>query len=123
MWQQKSGNKYHAKSSIYNGYYYASQLEAAYAQELDLRLKAKDIKAWRRQIPLTLISNGMKVGTYRMDFEITHNDGSIEYVETKGYETPLWQLKWHILESMHQGGDVTLTVVKKRTRYAPSKKM
>jgi hypothetical protein len=115
MWQKKSGNKYHAKSSIYNGYYYQSQLEAAYAAELDLRVKAKDIKSWRRQVPLKLDVNGFHICNYRMDFEITHNNGSIELVETKGFETDLWRIKWKLLEAIYskEHPEIKLTVVKK----------
>jgi hypothetical protein len=115
MWHQKSGNKYHAKSSVYNGYYYQSQLEAGYAQELDLRLKAKDIKGWKRQIPLELKVFGKKICTYKMDFEIEHKDGSFEFVETKGFETAVWRLKWKLLEAIapKEYPNHVLTVVKK----------
>lgn len=115
MWHQKSGNKYHAKSSIYNGYNYASQFEAAYAAELDLRLKAKDIKAWRRQVRIPLEVNGFKICTYIIDFEIEHNDGSLELVETKGFETDVWRFKWRLTEAIlsKERPEVKLTVIKK----------
>ena len=115
MWYQKSGNKYHAKSSIYNGVYYASQLEAAYAMELDVRLKAKDIKSWRRQVKIPLDVNGFHICNYYIDFEITHKDGSLEFVETKGMETDLWRFKWKLTEALFskERPDVKLTVVKK----------
>ncbi len=115
MWQQKSGNKYHAKSSIYEGVYYHSQFEAAYASELNLRLKAKDIKAWKRQIKLPLKVEGKFICNYIMDFEVEHNDGSFEFVEVKGFETDLWRFKWKILEAIQpkEYPHHTLTVVKK----------
>lgn len=115
MWYQRSANKYHAKSSIYNGIYYHSQLEAAYAQELDLRLKAKDIKKWERQIPLDLSVNGFKICRYIMDFRLTHNDGSVELVETKGFETDVWRMKFKLLEAIYskEYPEITLTVLKK----------
>src|ERR1039458_6706049 len=44
--------KYNAIRSVYNGYPYDSKFEAAYAMQLDWRVKAKEIKAWDRQLPI-----------------------------------------------------------------------
>ena len=99
MYFQKSGNKYHAKSTSYGGNVYHSKLEAAYAQELDLRVNAKDIKSWDRQVKLDLKVNGVHITNYYMDFIVHHNDGSREFVEIKGMEMPLWKIKWSILEA------------------------
>lgn len=115
MYYQKSGNKYHAKSSIYNGSYYMSRLESAYAMELDLRLKAKDIRAWDKQIRIPLEVNGFKICTYIVDFKITHNDGSIEWVETKGFWTDVARIKVKLFEAayLHDKPNERFTVVKK----------
>ncbi len=113
---QYSGNKYHAKSTAYEGSVYDSKLEAAYAQELDLRVRAKDIKSWERQIKLELKVNKTKICDYRIDFIIHHNDDSREFVEVKGMELPLWKLKWKILEAtfddFKQHPDDRLSVIK-----------
>lgn len=98
---QKSGNKYHAKSSIYNGTYYHSQKEAAYAQELDLRVRAKDIKSWERQIRISLDVNGFHITNYIIDFVITHNDKTKEYVEIKGFRTDVFNMKWKLFEALY----------------------
>jgi len=45
MYYVKRQNKYNAKSTEYGGLIYHSKKEAGYAQELDLRIKAKDIKS------------------------------------------------------------------------------
>lgn len=114
---QKSGNKYRAKSTEYNGVIYHSKLEASYAQELDLRIKAKDIKSWERQVKLDLRINDVHITNYYMDFVITHNNGEKEYVECKGMELPLWKLKWSILEAtfdeqFREHPDDSLTIIK-----------
>ena len=113
---QKSGNKYHAKTSVYEGVAYHSKLEAAYAQELDFRVKAKDIKSWERQVKLDLKVNGVHITNYIMDFVIHHNDGSREFVECKGLEMDLWKIKWKILEATFDDfkidADDRMTVVK-----------
>jgi hypothetical protein len=107
-------NKYNAKSSVYNGSYYHSIKEADYAQELDLRVKAKDIKSWRRQIPFDLKVNGFKICRYVLDFEITHTNGDIELIEVKGMETDLWRFKRRLLEAtyLQENPEVKYTVVK-----------
>lgn len=100
MYYQKSGNKYHAKKTEYNGSVYHSKLESAYAEELDWRIKAKEIKGWERQIKLDLKVNGIHITNYYMDFVINHHDGSKEYVECKGMALPLWKMKWSLLEAV-----------------------
>jgi hypothetical protein len=119
-----NGNKYHAKSTMYEGVVYHSKLEAAYAQELDVRVKAKNIKSWERQVRLELKVNGVKICTYAIDFIVHHNDGSREFVECKGMEMDLWKLKWKILEAtfddFKEHPDDRLTVIKQSSlmRYA-----
>jgi len=113
MWYQTRQNKFNNKSTIYNGYPYSSKKEAAYAQELDLRVKAKDIHSWERQVNISLDVNGYHICNYKIDFVINHNDETIEYVEVKGYATDTWRLKWKLFEALY--GDkkgVKLTVVK-----------
>lgn len=101
-----------AKKQDFNGHLYDSKFEAGYAQELELRLKAKDIKGYAVQQNLDLIVNGYLVCQYRIDFVIFHNDGIIEYVETKGYATDVWKLKWKLFEALYSDKpNVKLTVV------------
>ena len=88
-----------------------SKFEASYAQELSFRLKAKDIKNWEAQKTLDLIVNDYLVCTYKIDFIIYHNDGTLEYVETKGFPTNVWRLKWKLFESLYTKPGVKLTVV------------
>jgi len=49
-----------------------------------------------------------------MDFVVTHNDGSLEYVEVKGFQTEVWRLKWKIFEAIFnkEHPDIILTIVK-----------
>lgn len=116
MWYQKSGNKYHAKSTIYNGRSYHSKLEAGVAEELDWRLKAKDIKSWKPQIPIELRVNGELICKYYVDFEVENNDGVIEWIEAKGFETEIYRLKAKLLEAIYkkefESGEKIYTVIK-----------
>lgn len=119
--QVRSSNKYNAKGRHYNGQWYDSTGEMNYAQELDWRLKAGEIKSWERQVKLELKVNGVAICNYYVDFLIHHNDGSREYVEYKGFETEVWRLKLKIL--MATQGEImpgaTFTVVKHRSTYRP----
>jgi hypothetical protein len=115
MYLQKPGNKYNAKSSIYDGSYYHSKFEAAFAAELDIRLRAKDIAKWEKQIRVPLEVNGFKICTYIVDFRIIHNDGSIEWVECKGFVTDVARIKMRLFEAAYLNGkpNETYTIVKK----------
>jgi len=87
-----------------------SKFEASYAQELDLRKKAKDIIDWEAQVVLDLIVGDFKVCTYKIDF-IVYYDGITEYVECKGYPTPVWRLKWKLFEALYTKPGNRLLVV------------
>ena len=124
---QKSGNKYHAQSSIYNGISYHSKFEAAYAQSLDISQKAGIIKSWERQVKLDLRVNDYHITNYYIDFIIHHNDESREFVELKGFSTPLWEMKWRVFEAtfedfkIHQ--DDCMTLIKQSSWGPPKQKL
>lgn len=98
------------KTTVYLDHKYDSIAEAQYAQDLQSRLKAKDIKSWRPHPRIELTVNGNRVVDYRMDFEVEHFDGKRELVEVKGNpaRTPLWQLKWKILNAMFRDDPMTI---------------
>ena len=92
-------NKYGAKKQTYNGRSYDSQMEARFAQALDLRLKAGEIKAWKPQHRVELKGeNGSTIGHYKVDFLVEYHDGTLELVEVKGFKTRDWALKWKLLK-------------------------
>ena len=81
-----------AKKQAVNGIQYDSKFEAKMAEELELRKRAKDIKNFEAHKAMPLICNGYNVGSYKVDFVVYHNDGTIEYIETKGRLSEDW--KW-----------------------------
>ena len=89
-------------------------MEAAYAQELDLRVKAGDIKSWKRQVKIDLRAYGKHICNYYIDFVIKHNDETEEFLEIKGMETPEWRLKWKLFcaQMEEENPAAKLTVVK-----------
>ncbi len=102
MFRERYGSKYGNKSCTYNGISYHSKKEAGQAQELDFRLKAGDIKSWERQKKISLDVNGHHITNYYIDFVLTHNDGTLEFLEVKGFETDVWRMKWKLFESLHE---------------------
>jgi len=102
--------KYHNAKTELRGVTYDSKKEAKYAEELYLRVCANDIYSWRRQVPLRLNVQGHHICKAVVDFVIMHNDGSIEYVEVKGYETAVYKLKRKLIAALYP--DIKYTVVK-----------
>ena len=78
-----------------------SKFEASKAQELKLLKMAKEIKDFEEQVKIPIIVNGYLIATYTIDFLITHNNGEIEYLETKGYATDVWKLKWKVFQALY----------------------
>ena len=86
-------NKYNAKKQTYNGQKYDSTLEAKVAEEFDWLLKSGELKEVKRQVKVPLMVNQILICNYYMDFVTTDKHGQVKYVEVKGMELPVWQLK------------------------------
>jgi hypothetical protein len=82
----RSGNKHRNTLTEYNGRKYHSRKEAEFAQQLDCRLKAKDITAWSAQVKYTIEINGHKICDYFLDFQVYYPDGRIEYIDIKPFD-------------------------------------
>lgn len=106
--------KYNNVRTSYDGYNYASKLEANQAAELDIQKRAGLIKDWERQYKVEVYYNGRQLMSHKVDFRIHHNDGSFELLETKGVETPDYKWRRKLLEFMWlpDHPDHTYTVVK-----------
>ena len=107
-------NKYGAKKTVFNGHRYDSKFEANVAQDLDLKLRAGELKEVRRQVKIPLEAYGKHIFNYYIDFVVTHEDGHLEYIEAKGKETDLWKAKWKMLEGRLKEEDPTaeMTLIK-----------
>ena len=121
---------------------YRSIFEANYALELDLRIATKEITHWQYDkkrsnlisLPPTtvdatlqphpLISHdgerlheAIHLINYYIDCVVHGTGGSIEYVETKGAETPEWKLLEAAFASEHS--DITLALVNEQDYQRP----
>ena len=112
MYRLKFGTtKYHNKKQEYGGHFYMSKLEADVAWQLDMRIKAKEIKSYERQVRIPLTVKGKHICDYIIDFVVQYPDGTTEYLEAKGFETDVWKLKWKLFEAIYEDKkNVRLTV-------------
>ncbi len=94
--------KYNNKSCVYGGFRYDSIKEARYAEELDWRLKAKEIEGWDRQQTFNLLVNGKKICGIRPDFIVhTKNGDEIHEVKSSITATPTWKIKWSLMQALY----------------------
>lgn len=98
--QIKSTNKFNAIKAEFNGRWYHSKGEAAYAMELEWRRKAGEIKEWLPQFKIDLTVNGKHITNYFVDFKVITKHDSIEFHEYKGAVTQDWQLKWNLFHAL-----------------------
>jgi Protein of unknown function (DUF1064) len=104
-----------AKKTVVNGTKYDSKFEASQAQALELLKSAGQIKGFEAHKSIALIVNGYHVADYKIDFAIEHLDGTLEYLETKGFPDRVWVLKWKILEAMTATDpNIRLTLVQQK---------
>ena len=69
------------------------------------------IQKWERQIKFPLVVNGEKIGTYICDFKVTYNNGKVEYIETKGFWTPVAKLKLKLFTALYlKNSDIKYTI-------------
>lgn len=93
-----------AVKTEYDGYKYDSKFEAGVAQDLDLRLKAGEIKEWERQYKVEMWACDEE-GTrklkksHKIDFRVHEMDGSFTLLEAKGFETPDYKERRRWLEA------------------------
>lgn len=111
----KGPSKYNTHTTIYKDHKYDSHKEVEYAMMLDARLKMGEIKAWEPHVKKEMFVNGYRVCSYKVDFMVTHGDGSIEYVEVKGkptYDNYSFTLKRKLFEAtvIHDEPDARYTI-------------
>lgn len=76
-------HKYKAVSVEFDGIKFASKKEGRYYQELKLRVQAGEVIFFLRQTSFHLPGGT----TYRVDFQEFHSDGTIHFIDVKGFKT------------------------------------
>lgn len=90
-------NKYNAKAAIADGYRFDSKKECKFYNKLKLLQKAGEIRYFLRQVPFRLSTDV----TYRVDFMVCENDGTVKYWEVKGYMTDAARVKISMCEKLY----------------------
>ena len=85
---------------------FPSKLERSYYDQLKLRQKAGDVLFFLRQIPFDLPGKTK----YLCDYQVFLADGNVEFVEVKGKDTPIGQLKIKQVEELYP---ITIKMVRK----------
>lgn len=108
---------YHSKKTVVDGYEFDSILESEYYLRLRLLKAAGEIKDFKLQ-PTFLLQPKFKddLGTcreisYTPDFQVYHNDDSIEIVEVKGYETPEFKIRFKLFRYLMKDVGYKITIV------------
>lgn len=92
-------SKYKNRKPIIDGIKFDSTMEADYYYYLKLKKSRNEIKDFSLQPKFILIDkfkyNGKAIRaiTYTPDFKVENLDGSIEYIDTKGFPTEVSKLK------------------------------
>jgi len=86
-----------------------SKKELAYAKELDLLVASGEVEWYERQLPFPIKINEQKITTYILDFQVAYANGTMEYVDVKGFDkrkqkfitTPVFKLKKKLVEAVY----------------------
>jgi len=90
-------SKYHAVMEECDGIRFQSKKEARYYRELKARVFAGEVAYFLRQVPFELVG-GVR---YRVDFMEVWTDGSIHYIDTKGFRTQTYRMKRRMVEATY----------------------
>ncbi len=102
----KKKNKFNASKTKVGCVTCDSKLEANYYRQLEMLQKAGDVLFFLFQCPFRL-DGGVK---YIVDFVVFYKDGRVEFVDTKGRDTPISILKRKQVEDKYP---VEIKIVRK----------
>jgi len=89
-------SKYHAIIEECDGIKFQSKKEARYYRELKARVFAGEVRYFLRQVPFDIF--GVK---YRVDFMEVWTDGSIHFIDVKGFRTETYRIKRKMVETCY----------------------
>jgi hypothetical protein len=98
--KEEKPSKYHVRPQAerrYNGILFASVKEMDYYKDLELLIKAGEMRFFLRQVPFDL-PGGVK---YRVDFVEFRKDGSVRFMDVKGVKTDMFIMKRKQVQSLY----------------------
>ena len=90
-------HKFNAVQTEYDGIKFPSKKEAKFYKELKLRRDASEVLFFLRQVPFHL-DGGIK---YVVDFVIFWTNGTVSFVDVKGYKTSGYIMKKRLVEAKY----------------------
>lgn len=90
-------SKYHSERTEVDGISFQSKKEARHYADLRLAQKAGELLFFLRQVPFHLPGGVI----YRCDFAEFWKDGSVRFVDCKGYKTAMYKTKLKIVEALY----------------------
>lgn len=98
------GSKHHNEKTSVDGMVFDSKKESQVYNDLKLRLRAKDIKTFARQVPFILneAEHGNKPVIWIADFIVWELDGRVRIMDVKPsefYKTDTYKVKKRLFES------------------------
>jgi len=87
---------------------YASKKEKDFALKLNLLKSAKNIQerveTIEEQVTYKLVVNEVLICSYRLDFKVTYADGSVKFIDCKGYKKgvayTMFQYKQRLMKAL-----------------------
>ena len=95
--EPKQRTKYNAVLTECEGIKFQSKKEAHYFLDLKARMYIGEVKYFLRQVPFDLVG-GVK---YRVDFMEVWSDGSVHYIDVKGFRTQTYKIKRRMVEASY----------------------
>lgn len=94
---RRAFHKFRAKPTESDGIKFDSKKEARYYEGLKLRQRAGEVVFFLRQVPLHL-PGGVR---YVVDFVEFRADGTVVFLDVKGFKTPEYKAKKRMVESIY----------------------
>lgn len=94
-------SKYHNKISHFEDKKFHSRGELNRYRDLLLLERSGNIFNLKLQVKYPLIVNDVKISTYIADF-VYYEEDNLVIEDFKGVQTPVFKLKWKILQAMHK---------------------
>src|SRR5690349_17788312 len=90
-------HKFNAVKTEVDGIKFSSKLEAKVYHRLKMEQAIGKVLFFHRQVPIDLPGKTR----YFCDFQVFYADGSVEYLDAKGVETPIFKLKAKQVEALY----------------------
>ena len=100
-------HKFKAVPTSIDGIRFASKKEASYFAFLTNQKNAGKVLFFLRQVPFHL-PGGVK---YVADFQVFYSDGSVQFIDVKGYQTSEFKMKKKMVEDLYPVEIVIVTDV------------